>query len=159
MFEGKWDVIKKHVSDHRETYIAGGILLALGIVTGYELHRRYGSSTTIVHDDSTALIECDIQTLDGPVLNIYNHRRGRPGKPVLHIESGDIYPSQRSCARSLGTDERTVSRHLNGLQEHANNQHLKTVQIQTPFNKRWKDYDKMLDEAVEEANRTGQLPV
>jgi hypothetical protein len=154
MFKEKWEAVKDHVSRNRTVYITVCACIVTAGLT-YLVIRDDEEETTIEisADDSTNIINSAVEKL-----NIYNLAPGRPGKPVLHIESGNIYRSYRDAARALNVDETNLSHHLHGRQEHVHGHHFKDVEIKTPFSAKWKDYNKMLDKAVEEANRTGQLP-
>ena len=54
----------------------------------------------------------------------YRRAFGRDPKGVYVYESGIIYPSISECARDLGVNKGTISRHIHGELEHVKGYHI-----------------------------------
>ena len=58
----------------------------------------------------------------------YHRAFGRDPKGVYVYESGIIYPSISECARDLGVNKGTISRHIHGELKHAKGYHIYVFQ-------------------------------
>lgn len=131
------DELKSHFERNKTAYVSGG-MLALAGITCFIMR---GSSAGIqgvpesgirgVPDGLTKVTVTPLSLFSNrmstAVTVIASNRQGPPSWVVRCIETGDIFTSQRSAAAEMGIKESMLSRHLNGLLEHADGNHFERV--------------------------------
>jgi hypothetical protein len=117
MIKEKAQAVKEHIIRNKVVYISGGVSFLAGVTTALIINRN---QTRI-----------SVNNAEKVLFNWYNFNLGpgRPGTMLHHIETGDVYRSQRDAARSLGLNETTLSQYLNGTRDHVSGQHFARVNI------------------------------
>jgi DNA endonuclease I-HmuI-like, NUMOD-like domain len=125
MFKEKWEVVKDHVSRHKEAYITGGFCLVVGVIIGAETYHKVSVSQksqnigllnwkTFTHMEQNTIV------LEVPA-------RGHRGNVLVDENTGHVYPSQNEAARELGVSPSSISQHLNGHRDHVGGITLKKM--------------------------------
>ena len=122
----RWERVKQHVVRNRYWYAAGGLAVVAGAL-GYSVGR---SST---NGECGHVFEVGGDVTDSPVLigdgnSMDNHTEinnyyGYSTKIVKCLETGEIWESVGEAADEVGVGRKTMSKHLNGKQEHVNGYH------------------------------------
>ena len=106
--------IKQHFKNHKETYIAGSVCLATGVVIGAVtiLVVKKGGNQTTVAEMTNVIAWKPKQTID-----VYVEALGDPGNIIQDLTTGTIYASQGQAARALGAYPSDMSKHLAGQKD------------------------------------------
>ena len=110
----KLDKIKTHFRENKKLYV--GIAIGAGVaVVGFAVY----SVTREKYVDATAINIGYKNTIEQHI-EVHIEALGDPGNIIQDTTTGTVYASQNQAARELGLDPGTLSRHLNGKQEHVN---------------------------------------
>ena len=120
--------IRSHFQKNKNAYITGSIFAFAGIAYlatrgagGPHIDReisQVAKNGIAVNAKSVAMHNVSV---------IAANRQGPPSWVVRCIETGAIFSSQRSAAAEMGIKEAMLSRHLNGLLEHADGNHFERI--------------------------------
>lgn len=122
MSERKIDRIKKHLKDHKEAYIVGGVMLIAGVVIGVVFK---SSPTAVQKANIQGLVNWKpVQTLEQTTVLV---RRGHPGYIVKCLETGELFASQRRASDLLNLNLSDLSKHLNGGLESVKGLHFERL--------------------------------
>jgi len=117
--------IKEHFKRNKKEYIcvAAGVVGTLLIVIVKNKLGQIQSVTAIetqVNSDVTYIkMEKNYLYLGGRTGNV-----GRPGQPVRDIDDKILYRSITDASKKTGFSESSISRNVNGKQEHVNGHHF-----------------------------------
>ena len=110
--KAKLAVIKEHVKEHKEAYIAGSACLLIGL----------GAGTVVGKPQLVQIIDAFNFKYKSPtttqIINMLV-RRGHPGNVVRCVETGEVFASQNRAANALGLTPTDVAQQLNGWRQHA----------------------------------------
>jgi hypothetical protein len=107
--------IKKHLQDNKEVYIAGATGLLIGGIA-IVLCKRYPLA---LENSSISVKPIAFLARQNVVTVIEANRQGSPSWVVRCKETGQIFMSQKSAAEAMGLPASDISRHLNGVLDHA----------------------------------------
>lgn len=120
--------VKQHIQDHKTVYISVGGVVFAGITCVIMRDVVSQPISSIVNGTAGSIVN---GTRNKVVMNnvsfISANRQGAPSWVIRCKETGNIFTSQRSAASAMEINESYISRHLNGLQEHANNYHFERI--------------------------------
>lgn len=117
MYKEKIEKIKKHLKEHKETYIAASAALIVGAIGGAMfVQKRYG---TIGSDVLTPQLVVNggkhvNTTITQQTISIYGNKIGHPGNPVYDMTTGKRFESETLAAKFLDVNHQTMRRHLDG---------------------------------------------
>lgn len=136
--------IKEHLKKYQTLYI-GAACLAVGVGLACftpPIMKKLFISPEMLGTASPEMLGTWEKTVsifnpDVKVLGSNNHinlqqvisanRSGAPSWVVRCLETGEVYPSQRSAAIANGIAESDLSRHLNGIRDLAENLHFERI--------------------------------
>lgn len=127
--ESKFERVKRHVRENKKFYI--GVTTGVGIAGFSYLIMRSAASQSINSSVTGAagsnVIGAGKKVVLHNVSFISSNRQGPPSWVVRCIETGDVFTSQRSAALEMGINQVNISKHLNGLQDHAEGFHFERI--------------------------------
>lgn len=130
--------VKKHLSAHKELYLGLCVGLTIAGIT-YLIMRDPESilpsgidaelpSGSVAPDQAQTGFFIFADTINGDIATtVYNGTRGHPGFITRCIETGELFLTQSSAARSVGSSNSIMSTHLNGKLEDVNGYHFERV--------------------------------
>ena len=126
----RWERVKQHVVRNRYWYAAGGLAVVAGAL-GYSIGRSSADG------ECGHVLEVGGDVSDSPVLigdgsTMENHTEinnyyGHSTKIVKCLETGEIWETVTEAAEAAGVARTTMSKHLNGNQEHINGYHYEII--------------------------------
>lgn len=103
--------IKEHFQKYWKAYIVGGVVLTAGVITTYILTKNL----SVVISNSIGVIG-DNNKLDISIDNSVTFKAsGNSGNWIKSKTTGQVWPSQRACAKDLGVSSGSVVGGLKGL--------------------------------------------
>ena len=138
------DEIKEHFERYKMYYV-GAACFVIGVGLAYftlPIMKKLFISPEMLGAASPEMLGTGEKTVsifnpEVKVLGSNNHinlqqvisanRSGAPSLVVRCLESGEVYPSQRSAAIANGIAESDLSRHLNGIRDLAENLHFERI--------------------------------
>lgn len=127
----RWESFKEHVSRNRYRYAAGG-LVVLGSVVGYAVGRSVGVAEgcgdvfelSIDGDENSHIHLGDGDSIETHTTNNYY---GHSTKIVKCLETGEVFETVSAASEAAGVGRTTMSKHLNGRQDHVNGYHYEII--------------------------------
>lgn len=117
--------IKNHIKEHKEAYIAGTLAGITCFIMGGIASQRISRGITVTTKDGFTVLGKNV-VMDN-VSYISAHRQGPPSWVVRCLETGAIFTSQKSAASEMGIDASNLSKHLNGVFDHADGYHFERI--------------------------------
>ena len=121
--ETKWNKIKEHISKHKTVYACTTTGIVVAGITSC-IMRGVASKQSISCGHAVAakrgIAVLGKRVVMNNVSYISADRKGPPSWVVRCKETGDIFTSQRAAAIEMNLDYTKLSKHLNGMLEHAN---------------------------------------
>lgn len=120
MMKEKFEAVKNHLKKHKAAYIAGGTGLIIGAAGAYFLSKGKAPEIQVVKPNN-ALFNWNnfiVNPDSGP---------GHPGNKIRHVESGDVFRSQKEAAKALNLSANDISRQVNGEKDHVKGNHFAPV--------------------------------
>jgi hypothetical protein len=121
--------IKEHFEKHKIAYSCGLTGLGVAGITCIII-RDYVSqpiSSNVIGAAGSNVIGAGKKVVINKVSFISANRQGPPSWVVRCKETGSIFTSQRSAASEMGITQVNLSRHLNGMQDHAEGYHFERI--------------------------------
>jgi hypothetical protein len=128
-FKDRYEKFKLHVKENKKVYIAFGGGVAFAGITCLIVRgvapRPISSSVTGAAGSN--VIGAGKKVVLRNVSFFAANRQGPPSWVVRCLETGDVFTSQRAAALALGIAETNLSKHLNGLLQHAQGYHFERI--------------------------------
>lgn len=120
-FKARALAVKKHVVEHKVIYscAATGVVVATFTYIIMRGIAKPSISRDVIVTTGPSVTGTRNRVVINNVSYISANRQGPPSWIIRCKETGDIFTSQHAAALALGITETNISKHLNGLQEHA----------------------------------------
>jgi hypothetical protein len=124
---------KEHIKENKAVYIGTAAGFAAGIIIGVFAFTR----KPVKPEEMIESMKIHIQTLIKggrrnttnvyQTVSMYGNVIGRPGNPVRDLTTGKEYTSESLAATAVGIPLSSLSKHLNGRQDHANGHRFERI--------------------------------
>ncbi|HMR72606.1 MAG TPA: helix-turn-helix domain-containing protein [Candidatus Saccharibacteria bacterium] len=115
----------EHIKRNKKVYIFGAIALVGGLVLGTYLGRTSAGQKAVAK--TIQILSWKPVAHTTLIQEIHLERRGHPGNIVKCLETGEVFASQNRAADVFGIPKSTLSKHLDGLSDHARGFHFERL--------------------------------
>lgn len=127
--ESRIEKIKSHIKENKEVYISVGVGVLLAGITVLIVRGRHAGVLRVPDGSDVITVRPLSFNFGGknngsPVIVIHNGNVGHPGFITKCLETGEIFQSQKSAAKTLGISPSILSSHLNGQIDNADGLHF-----------------------------------
>jgi hypothetical protein len=122
--------VKAHFEKHKTIYYCVGTGFLTAGITAVVMRGRYAGIQRVPDgSDMITIRPLSILSRQNVVTVLERDGKGHPGYIIKCLETGQVFPSQASAAKTLGLYPSAISGHLNGKESHAGGFHFERVSI------------------------------